>query len=233
MNLAAVLNAHGTPDPAKLAEIIAAIIVWVQRGSTYWGGERWAMDCRQAPALVEWRPTGKCGVEAMGRLEGKVAIITGGARGQGALESELFAKERAKVVICDILDQEGKDVEAKVLATGGDAVYSHLDVTRDDDWQKAIDDFDQAILFNPRDSSTYVDRGITYDNMAQPERAIEDFNQAIVFDPRNGLAYANRALVLAFLKQEAEAREDADRSIALGIDRETLITTLELNLLHK
>ena len=69
--------------------------------------------------------------------------------------------------------------------------------------------------------------------MAQPERAIEDFNQAIVFDPRNGLAYANRALVLAFLKQEAEAREDADRSIALGIDRETLITTLELNLLHK
>ena len=74
----------------------------------------------------------------MGRLEGKVAIITGGARGQGALEAELFAKEGAKVVICDILDQQGKDVEAKVLATGGDAVYSHLDVTRDDDWQQAV-----------------------------------------------------------------------------------------------
>ena len=74
----------------------------------------------------------------MGSLEGKVAIITGGARGQGALEAELFAKEGAKVVICDILDQEGKDVEAKVLATGGDAVYSHLDVTRDDDWQQAV-----------------------------------------------------------------------------------------------
>ena len=75
----------------------------------------------------------------MARLEGKVAIITGGARGQGALEAELFAKEGAKVVICDVLDQEGKDVEAKVLASGGDAVYSHLDVTRDDDWQKAVD----------------------------------------------------------------------------------------------
>ena len=75
----------------------------------------------------------------MGRLEGKVAIITGAARGQGALESELFAKEGAKVVICDVLDQEGKDVEAKVQASGGDAVFSHLDVTRDDDWQKAID----------------------------------------------------------------------------------------------
>ena len=75
----------------------------------------------------------------MGRLEGKVAIITGAARGQGALESELFAKEGAKVVICDVLDQEGKDVETKVQASGGDAVFSHLDVTRDDDWQKAID----------------------------------------------------------------------------------------------
>ena len=75
----------------------------------------------------------------MGRLEGKVAIITGAARGQGALESELFAKEGAKVVICDVLDQEGKDVEAKVQASGGDAVFSHLNVTRDDDWQKAID----------------------------------------------------------------------------------------------
>ena len=47
-------------------------------------------------------------------MEGKVAIITGAARGQGALESELFAKEGAKVVVCDVLDQEGKDVEAKV-----------------------------------------------------------------------------------------------------------------------
>jgi len=75
----------------------------------------------------------------MGRLDGKVAIITGAARGQGALEAELFAKEGAKVVICDILDQEGRDVETKVRAAGGDAVYSHLDVTRDDDWQRAVD----------------------------------------------------------------------------------------------
>ena len=58
----------------------------------------------------------------MGRLDGKVAIITGAARGQGALEAELFTKEGARVIICDILDQEGKDVESKVRASGGDAV---------------------------------------------------------------------------------------------------------------
>ena len=75
----------------------------------------------------------------MGRLDGKVAIITGAARGQGALEVELFTKEGAKVIICDILDQEGRDVEIKVRASGGDAMYSHLDVTRDDDWKRAVD----------------------------------------------------------------------------------------------
>ena len=75
----------------------------------------------------------------MGRLDGKVAIITGGARGQGALEVELFTKEGAKVIICDVLDTEGKDVEIKVRAAGGEAVYAHLDVTRDDEWQHAVD----------------------------------------------------------------------------------------------
>ena len=44
----------------------------------------------------------------MSRLEGKVAIITGAARGQGALESELFAKEGAKIVICDFWTRKAK-----------------------------------------------------------------------------------------------------------------------------
>jgi cyclopentanol dehydrogenase len=75
----------------------------------------------------------------MGRLDGKVALISGGGRGQGAVEAEFFAKEGAKVVLGDLLDQEGRAVEERIKAAGGDAVYIHLDVTKDSDWQQAVD----------------------------------------------------------------------------------------------
>ena len=75
----------------------------------------------------------------MGRLEGKVAIITGGAKGQGAVEVELFASEGATVVFGDLLDDEGRKVEAKVAELGGKVEYIHLDVTSEDDWRLAVD----------------------------------------------------------------------------------------------
>ena len=75
----------------------------------------------------------------MGRLDGKVALISGGARGQGALEAELFVSEGAKVVFGDVLDQEGAAVETKIKNAGGEATYVHLDVTRDDEWRRAVD----------------------------------------------------------------------------------------------
>ena len=52
------------------------------------------------------------------RLEGKVALISGGARGQGAVEAKLFAREGAKVVFGDILDDAGKQVEAEIHEAG-------------------------------------------------------------------------------------------------------------------
>ena len=74
----------------------------------------------------------------MGRLDGKVALISGGARGQGAAEALLFAREGAKVVIGDILDDEGRQTEAQIAELGGDASYVHLDVTSTDDWDAAV-----------------------------------------------------------------------------------------------
>ena len=75
----------------------------------------------------------------MGRLDGKVAIITGGARGQGASEGILFAQEGAKVVLADILDAEGASVEAQIREEGGDATYTRLDVTQEAEWVRAIE----------------------------------------------------------------------------------------------
>ncbi len=72
------------------------------------------------------------------RLEGKVALISGGARGQGAAEARLFAREGAKVVIGDILDAEGQQVEAEIAESGGECVYVHLDVTSEEEWQNAV-----------------------------------------------------------------------------------------------
>ena len=71
----------------------------------------------------------------MSRLEGKVAIITGAARGQGEAEARLFVHEGAHVVIADILDAEGEAV-AKDL--GDDAVFVHLDVRDEQNWADVV-----------------------------------------------------------------------------------------------
>ena len=73
------------------------------------------------------------------RLEGKVAIITGGANGMGAEECRIFAREGAKVIIADILEDEGKRLEAEIAESGGDAVFVRVDVTSEDDWQAVVE----------------------------------------------------------------------------------------------
>src|SRR5437016_4223879 len=74
----------------------------------------------------------------MGRLDGKVALISGGAKGQGAVEGRMFVREGAAVVLGDVLDDEGKKVEAEIRASGGKATYVHLNVTREADWRAAV-----------------------------------------------------------------------------------------------
>jgi len=73
----------------------------------------------------------------MGRLEGKVALITGGARGQGAAEAQRFAAEGATVRITDVLDAEGKTTAAEL---GEQVSYRHLDVSGANQWQTVVDE---------------------------------------------------------------------------------------------
>ena len=73
------------------------------------------------------------------RLENKVALISGGARGMGAVEARLFAKEGAKVVIGDIREEEGRQIEAQIAEAGGECLFIFLDVTKEANWAEAVD----------------------------------------------------------------------------------------------
>jgi len=117
----------------------------------------------------------------MGKLDGKVALISGGARGQGAAEAETFVREGANVVFGDVRDDEGKKVEAAIRAAGGEATYLHLDVTSEADWQKAVqtavDRYGKLdILIN--------NAAITIDRVPIEERTVAEWDQVMAVNAR-------------------------------------------------
>src|SRR3954470_3259078 len=71
----------------------------------------------------------------MGRLDGKVALVTGAARGQGEAEARLFAAEGARVLLGDVLDADGARVAADI---GAQALYRHHDVSDPVSWRAFV-----------------------------------------------------------------------------------------------
>jgi cyclopentanol dehydrogenase len=117
----------------------------------------------------------------MGRLDGKVALISGGARGQGAAEARTFAREGARIVFGDVRDAEGKEVEGAIRAGGGDAVYVHLDVTSEADWRSAVrlatDRYGRLdILVN--------NAGIVIPRVPIEERTVDDWDRVMAVNAR-------------------------------------------------
>ncbi|MCC7106555.1 MAG: glucose 1-dehydrogenase [Chloroflexi bacterium] len=74
-----------------------------------------------------------------GRLDGKLALITGASQGQGAAEARLFAREGARVYLCDILDEAGRALAREIVEAGGQAIYRHLDVSDEVGWHEVVD----------------------------------------------------------------------------------------------
>src|SRR5581483_1320989 len=74
----------------------------------------------------------------MNRLDGKVALISGAARGIGGETARLMAQAGAKLVVGDVLDDRGRQTVAAIAASGAQAAYAHLDVTSPEDWTAAV-----------------------------------------------------------------------------------------------
>jgi 3alpha(or 20beta)-hydroxysteroid dehydrogenase len=110
-----------------------------------------------------------------GRLEGKVALITGAARGQGEAEARRFVAEGASVLLTDVLDAEGEAVAASL---GAPAAYRHLDVTSEEDWEAAVADAEArfgplTILVN---NAGILDFGPVHQQDVTRFRAVIDVN---------------------------------------------------------
>ena len=109
------------------------------------------------------------------RLQGKIAFISGGARGMGATEARLFAREGAKVGIGDVLDEAGRQVEAEINEAGGEALYVHLDVTDESQWRDAL----SAVVDRFGRLDVLINNAGVADSMKVEDTAVEDWDRVM------------------------------------------------------
>lgn len=111
----------------------------------------------------------------MGRLEHKVALITGGARGQGAAEVRLFVREGARVFFCDVLEEEGQAL-AEEIGADERACYVRLDVSDAETWQSVVSEIEARagrldILIN--NAGTNVRHALTHTTRMEWDRMLD------------------------------------------------------------
>lgn len=126
------------------------------------------------------------------RLSGRTALITGAARGQGASHAERLAAEGARVLACDVLDDEGKATAARLQQAGLDVEYLHLDVTSPDDWTRAVG---HARTVTGRLDVLVNNAGIIHVNPLLDERA-EDWNTTLAVNTTGPLLGIQAAVPL-------------------------------------
>ena len=119
----------------------------------------------------------------MARVENKVALVSGGAGGMGAAEAKLLAREGAKVVIGDILEEEGRRTEAEINEAGGECFFVRLDVTSAADWERAV--AAAVARFGKLDilvnNAGIVARGVLEDSSSQEWDRVMEVNAKGVF----------------------------------------------------
>ena len=111
----------------------------------------------------------------MSRLDNKVALISGAARGIGGETAQLMAQAGAKVVIGDVLDERGQQTVAAIRAAGGQAEYIHLDVTQEENWTAAIALATSrfgALTTLVNNAGVFIGKGIEDISMAEWEKLV-------------------------------------------------------------
>src|SRR5207249_2230620 len=113
---------------------------------------------------------------------------------------------------CTAIIRSGREKGARLAA----AYYSRATAHRVDGWyDRAIEDYDQAIRLDPKHAIAYNDRGNVYSGKGEVDRAIQDYDQAIRLDPRDASALNNRGLAYSRKSQPARAIQDFDQAIRL------------------
>ena len=127
----------------------------------------------------------------MGRLDGKVALISGGAKSQGAAEARAFVSEGAKVVFGDILDDLGNELAKDINVHSKNAKYVHLDVTLEDDWKKAI----QTTVSEYGKLDVLVNNaGIVINRVPIEQRTVEEWDRVQAVNSRGGFLGTKHAI---------------------------------------
>lgn len=130
-----------------------------------------------------------------GRLDGKVALITGAARGIGEAHAELFAAEGASVVVTDVLVEEGEALVARLRAAGRNAIFRKLDVLSEDDWAAAI----SASVADFGKLTTLVNNAAIFNNSGLEATSLADWNAVIAVN-LTGYYIGTKAAIPALLE---------------------------------
>lgn len=132
-------------------------------------------------------------------------------------------RERApldtQIIGCTSVIESGKernDNLAIAYSNRGNAYRFKGDVDR------AIQDYDQAVKFDPKSAAVFINRGAGYDSKGQHDRAIQDYDQAIKLDPRQIVAFLNRGIAYNSKGQHDRAIQDYDEAIRLSPKREAI-----------
>jgi len=109
------------------------------------------------------------------RLDGKVALITGAARGIGEAHAQLFAAEGANVVIADVLIEQGEALATRLRGEGHHAIFQKLDVTSEEDWATAV----AATVAKFGKLTTLVNNAAVFNNDGLDKTSLADWNKVI------------------------------------------------------